>query len=126
MAIRPNVLIPAGGVAIVDRLLGRLRPDSCAIQRRSGGRSPGGAPTATFATVATVPCAVVVPGRTPGEGVAGGRFGPAADYEVRVPRDADVRSEDRIAVNGQTLEVTYAPTAASEGFELIVLAKAGS
>lgn len=124
MAIRPHPLIPAGGAAAVDRVLARTRGDVCTIQRPVTTRSPGGAPVAGFATVAVVDCAVALPGRTPVEGVSGGRYAATGDYEVRLPRGVVVHPDDRILVNGRTLEVVDDRDAVSYGFQTIVVAKA--
>lgn len=125
--IRPNPLIPSGGVAAIDRLQGRLMQDLCTIERKSATRDAGGAlATGGYAAAFSVPCQVTTPGRTATERVAGGRFGPEADYEIRMPRDTEIGSDDRIAVNGQTMQVVYAPDAASFGFVLTVLAKVTS
>jgi len=126
MAIRPNPILPAGAVASIDRLLAGQMADTCVIRRPSGARGASGAPSGAETTVATAPCLVRVPGRAPTEAVAGGRYGPQADYEVVVPRGTDVRSSDTIAVNGRTLDVIFAPLASSFGFTLTVAAKATS
>lgn len=124
MAIRPHPLIPAGGAAAVDRVLARTRPDVCTVQKPVATRSPGGAPVAGYATVAVVDCSVAVPGRTPVEAVAGGRLAAVGDYEVRLPRGTDVKSDFRILVNGKTLEVVDDRDAVSFGFQTIVVARA--
>lgn len=100
------------------------RPSTCRVLRKPTGRDPGGAPVSgAYAEVASVGCRVEATNRQARETVVGGRFGPEADYTVAVPRGTDVREEDRIAVNGQTLEVVGVPGAESFSFEVIVAAK---
>lgn len=125
--IRPNPLLPASAARNVDRLLGRTRLDLCVIERRASGRDAGGAPTsAAFDVEQGVDCRVSQPGRAPLERVAGQQFGAEADYEIALPPDTQVTNNDRITVNGKTLEVIYVPSAISYGFELKVQAKASS
>lgn len=124
--IAPNPLIPAGSVAPIDRLLARMRTDWCVVRRPSSSVDPGGAPiSGGYETVASLDCQVATPGRIPTEAVGGGRFGPEADYEIRLPRWADVRSDDVIDVNARTLSVVYAPEP-THGFERRVLVKAST
>ena len=124
MAITPVPFIPAGAAATVNRLLTRMRDDSCVIQRPTSGTDAGGAPISGYTTVATVACKVSAPGRAPVEAVSGGRVVPLVDYEISLPPDTDVRNEDRIVVNGRTLYVVADRDAVSHGFELKVLVKA--
>lgn len=123
---RPNPLVPAGAVAVIDRTLGRMRTDVCTVQRRGSTRDAGGALVSAMGTVAILDCQVTAPGRTATERVTGPRFGVEADYEIRVPRNADVRSGDQILVNGQRrLDVVYAAEP-SFGFQRTVLVKVPS
>ena len=125
--IRPNPLLPASSARAIARLKGRLRQDLCVIQRRPTGRDSGGAPVSTaFETQQGVDCRVSQPGRAPLERVAGQQFGAEADYEVALPPETQIGNNDRITVNGKTLEVIYVPAAVSYGFELKVQCKASS
>lgn len=124
MTITPNPLVPAGGAAVVNRLLARMRDDTCVIERPSSGTDAGGAPISGYTAVATVACKVSAPGRAPVEAISGGRVVPLVDYEISLPPDTDVRNEDRIVVNGRTLYVVADRDAVSHGFELKVLVKA--
>jgi hypothetical protein len=123
--ITPNPLIPAGANATISRLLGRMRDDTCVIQRKPVGFDAGGAPiSGPYTAVASVDCRVVASGRTPVESISGGRVGPIADYEILMPPDTDVLSDDRIVVNGKTMEVVQDQDAISHGYQLRVLVKA--
>lgn len=124
--ITPNPLVPTGAVATVNRLLGRMRDDTCVIQRPTSGTDAGGAPISGYTPVDPdgVPCKVTTPGRAPVEAISGGRVVPLVDYEISLPPDTDVRNEDRIVVNGRTLYVVADRDAVSHGFELKVLVKA--
>lgn len=124
MPITPVPLIPAGAAATVNRLLTRLRDDTCVIERPTSGTDAGGAPISGYTTAATVACKVTAPGRAPVEAVSGGRVVPLVDYEISMPPETDVRNEDRIVVNGRTLYVVADRDAVSHGFELKVLVKA--
>lgn len=127
MTIRPNPILPAGAVTVIDALLGRMREDSCVVKRRPAGVDAGGAPaTGPYTTVATVGCQVAAAGRTAVERMFGGQFGPETDYVIKLPRTTDVRSDDQIAVNGKTVQVISDDDLKSYGFELIVAAKATS
>lgn len=118
MAITPSPIIPAGGAATVAALLARLRDDTCVIERPAAGSDAGGAPAGGYVAVGSAPCRVTAPGRQPVERISGGRLVPLIDYEIRFPPDADVRSDDRIKVNGRTLYVVADRDAISHGFEL--------
>lgn len=124
MAITPVPLLPTGAVATVNRLLARMRDDTCVIERPTSGTDAGGAPISGHTAVATVACKVSAPGRAPVEAISGGRVVPLVDYEISLPPDTDVRNEDRIVVNGRTLYVVADRDAVSHGFELKVLVKA--
>lgn len=124
MAITPVPLLPSGAVATVNRLLARMRDDTCVIERPTSGTDAGGAPISGYTAVATVACKVSAPGRAPVEAISGGRVVPLVDYEISLPPDTDVRNEDRIVVNGRTLYVVADRDAVSHGFELKVLVKA--
>ena len=124
MTITPNPLVPAGGAAVVSRLLARMRDDTCVIERPTSGTDAGGAPVSGYTAVASVACKVSAPGRAPVEAISGGRVVPLVDYEISLPPDTDVRNEDRIVVNGRTLYVVADRDAVSHGFELKVLVKA--
>lgn len=125
MSLRPNPILPAGAVAAIDRILEGQRDDLCVIERPSSGVDAGGAPaSATFTAVQGVPCQVSAPARVAIEAASGGRFVPEADYEVRLPRETDVRSADRIVVKGIRLEVVSILKALSFGMQMIVAAKA--
>lgn len=124
MAPIPSPLLPAGAVAAIDRLLTGQRSSVCTIQRPASGVDFTGAPTGGFTTTAVAVCTVRAPGRMPIESVGGGRFGAVVDYEVAFAPDVDVKSNDRIVVNGRTLQVIADHDAASHGFQLKVLAKA--
>jgi hypothetical protein len=127
LVIRPNPLLPPASARSIARLLGRTRLDLCVIERRGTGRDAGGAPTTgPFEVVQGVECRVSQPGRAPLERVSGQQFGAEADYEIALPPDTQVNNNDRITVNGKTLEVVYVPSAISYGFELKVQAKASS
>ena len=108
----------------MNRLLARMRDDTCVIERPSSGTDAGGAPISGYTAVATVACKVSAPGRAPVEAISGGRVVPLVDYEISLPPDTDVRNEDRIVVNGRTLYVVADRDAVSHGFELKVLVKA--
>lgn len=123
MAITPVPLIPAGAAATVNRLLARMRDDSCVIQRQGAGKDLTGAPSGAFTTVATEPCRVTSQGLQPVESVGGSRLASVVAYEVRFEPDVDVRGNDRIQVNGKTLEVIGDQDAVSHGFQLVVIAK---
>lgn len=124
MTITPNPLLPSGAASVVSGLLNRMRNSTCVIQRQPAGEDAGGAPiSGDYATVDTVLCKVRAPGRMPVESISGGRFGPAADYEILLPPYTDVRNSDRIAVNGKTMEVIDDRDAVSHGFELSVLVR---
>lgn len=130
MAIQPNPLLSGGAVAAIDRLLGRLRAAHCVVERPSGARDAGGAPTGAVAVIGAAACRVRVPGRQPIEAVQGGRFGPQADYEVVFDRAVavtlDLRSDDRIQVDGTTLQIIAVPRAVTHGFQLVVPCRAAS
>jgi hypothetical protein len=124
---RPNPLVPTGAVGVIDRTLGRMLTDVCAIQQPASGRSASGAlVSGQHGTVAIVSCQVVTPGRTATERITGPRFGVEADYEVKVPRDTPVPSSGRIVVNGtRMLEIVYAAEA-TFGFLRSILVKVPS
>ena len=125
MALRPNPLVPAGAVATIDRLLGRMREDWCVIEEPSATRDKGGATISDgYSARASVPCQVVAAGRAAVERLFGGRFGPETDYIVKMPRDTAVSSDERIVVNGKTLQVVSDNDVQSYGFELIVATRA--
>lgn len=125
--IRPNPLLSASSARAIARLKARTRLDLCVIQRRASGRDAGGAPaSAAFETQQGVDCRVSQPGRAPLERVVGQQFGAEADYEIALPPDTQIGNNDRITVNGRTLEVIYVPAAISYGFELTVQCKASS
>lgn len=122
--LRPNPLIPPGAVPVIDRLLTRQRTDVCTVQRPVSAVDASGAPLGGFGTVAVASCRVQPATRVAVEGVGGVRFAPVVDYVVSFWRLVDVRSEDRILVNGEhTLLVTAGADAASYGFETRVSAK---
>ena len=126
MAIRPNPILSLGSQATIDRLLAGQMADVCTVQRQATQRGVSGAQVTAWGTTAVVPCKVATPGRAPVENVAGARYGPQADYEITVPRDTDIRSTDRILVNGRALDVIFAPLATSFAFVLRVAARATS
>lgn len=125
MTVRPNPFVPADAIPDIDAVLGQLRTDTCVIQRKSADFDPAGAPiSGGFATVASVDCQVKGAGRVGVERVFGGQFGPEADYEITMPRETDVRGDDQIIVNGETMEVVSVDDAKSYGFEITVGVKA--
>jgi hypothetical protein len=125
--ITPNPLIPAGSNALIIRLLGRMRDDTCVIQRKPTGVDAGGAPVSgAYTAVASVDCRVVASGNVPTENISGGRVGPVADYEIYLPPDTEIRSDDRIAVNDKVMEVVEDQDAVSHGYQLKVLVKAST
>ena len=124
MAITPHPALPTGAATVIAARLATYRNSTCVIQRPNSGLDATGAPNSGVTTVATVGCGVRAPQRQPIESVGGGRFAAVVDYEVRFAPDVDVRSEDRIVVNGETLRVIADDEAKSHGFELIVKAKA--
>lgn len=127
MAIKPYPqYIEAEDAADIDAELLINRNDTCVIQRKAGTRSVGGAPVETYATLSTVACQVAAAGRAAVERMFGGRVGPETDYVIKLFRDDVVPSDGRIVVNGKTLQVVSDDAAKSNGFELIVAAKATS
>jgi hypothetical protein len=126
VAVKPYTqYLDAATIAEIDAELALNRGDSCVIQRKSGDLDAAGAPVSGgYTTVATVTCRVKSAGRVAGERAYGGQFGPEADYEITMPRDTDVRSDDQIVVNGKTMQVVGDDDAKSYGFELVVGAKA--
>ncbi len=123
--LRPNPLIPSGAARVIDRFLTRQRTEVCTIQRPVAGVDASGAPIGGFGTVDVASCQVRPVTRLAAEGIGGARFGVVVDYVVSFWREVDVRSEDRILVNGteHTLLVTADSDAASFGFETRVSAK---
>lgn len=124
MTISPHPALPTGAATVLAARLASYRTSTCVIQRAATTKDATGAPVGTFTTAATVACGVRAPQRQPVESVGGGRFAAVVDYEIRFAPDVDVRSEDRIVVNGETLRVIADDEAKSHGFELIVKAKA--
>jgi len=125
MTIAPHPLLPSGAATTITRLLSRTRSDLCVISRSPSTVDAGGAViTGPYTVVEGVPCRVRAAGRTPVEGISGGRFAPVADYEIFLPPDTDVVSNDRIVANGHVMEVVDDRDAISHGFELMVLVKA--
>jgi hypothetical protein len=121
MPLQPNPYIPTDAVPDIDEALGFMRNAVCTIQRPGTARDAGGAPVSgVYGTVAVRDCRVIRGGTASNEYVLGGRFTGQADYEVRLPRDADVRNNDRILVDDVTLEVVAPPDVATHGLELIV------
>lgn len=108
----------------IGQELALLRPSVCTIQKPSGERDAGGAPVSSqYGTIAVVDCRVDAAGTAAVERVAGPRFGADADFIVSVPRGTDIRAGYRIKANEKTLEVVYAPEAASISFELAALCR---
>ena len=100
-------------------------PDTCVVQRLSGAKDRAGAQTNDWVTTATVACRVDAPARQPVEAVSGGRVGPIVDYDVFIwPRTTVVGSNDRILVNGRTLNVVATQDALSFFVDLKVSTKA--
>lgn len=126
MVIKPySQYLEADDIAEIDEELALNRGDTCVIQRKSAGLDAAGAPVSGgFSTVASLDCQVKAAGRVAVERVLGGQFGPEVDYVISLPRGADVRSDDQIVVNGQTMQVVNDDESKSYGFELIVGAKA--
>jgi hypothetical protein len=122
-----SIVLPDATLDKIGRMLLKLRPDTCLIKRKPSGRGIGGAPAGgDYSTVGSVSCRVAVPQRAAQEGIYGGRFVPEADYIVALPRGTDVNSQDRISVNGQTLEVISVPSAASYFVEIVLPCKAAT
>lgn len=126
MSLAPHPALSRGSARNVSRLLTRFRTDLCVIQRPTSGTDAGGAPVGGFTAIAVVPCRIQAAGRMPIEAVSGGRVGPVADYELYFDPGIDIRSKDRIAANGKTMDVVSDFDAQSHGFELKVLAKSTS
>lgn len=126
MALGRNPVVPAGPWNAASRLVARMRTTICVIERRTTGRDAGGAPVGGYAAIAKVACKVKAAGRMPVETVAGGRVGPVVDYEIAFPTATDVRSDDRIVVNGRTMEIISDRDAVSHGMQLNVLVKASA
>lgn len=118
-------LLSAAEMNEIGADLAFARPDTCVILRKPTGRDPGGAPiSGAYTAVATVGCRVDATQRQPLEAIFGGRFGPQADYTVALPRGTAITTDDRIAVNGTTLEVIGVPEIESFFVELVVGVKA--
>ena len=120
MSPAPNPLLPAGAVATVDRLLGRLRTDVCQVKRKGTTRDVGGSRVEAFGVVATESCQVRAVNRAANTAAIGGRLTSLADYEIVFDRAVQVREGDRIAVNGQTFTAVNVPNEASHAFTLTV------
>lgn len=116
----PNPLLPAGAVATVDRLLGRLRTDVCQIKRKGTTRDVGGSPVEAYGVVAVADCQVRAVNRAANTLVVGGQLTALADYEVVFFRAVQVREGDRITVNGETFRAVNVPNEASHAFVLTV------
>lgn len=86
--------------------------DRCDVERPTLTRGQGLDRTATYDVVAAdVPCAFRPSGAQPSEEHVAGRLLGRLYSAVYLPRGTDVRSGDRIAVNGMTLEVSGPPVA---------------
>lgn len=127
MTIKPHPAIPSAAAVGIGKVLGRFRRDLCVIQRKPAGRDAGGALlSGEYTVVQGVECAVAASGRAAVERVFGGRFGPEVDYVLKLPPATVVLSDDRITVNGTTMQVISGDQAKSYGFELLVAARATS
>jgi head-tail adaptor len=124
VSLHPNPLVPAGANATINRLLARMRDDTCVIERPTSGVDAGGAPISGYTAIAKIACKVAAPGQMPVETISGGRVVSLVDYFISLPPTTDVREDDRIVVNGRTLSVVADPDAASHGYELKVSVKA--
>ena len=82
--------------------------DTCTVMRPTEARGSAGGVTKTYALLNTLKCRV-----RSGAGIGTGareqlmaaRLTPVAVYTVSVPVGSDVRTDDRLIVNGRTLEV---------------------
>ena len=124
MSPAPSPLLPAGAVATLDRITDRLMTDTCLVKRKSTARDVGGSRVTAYGVVAAVPCQVRSVNRAAVEAVVGGRYEPASDYEIVLPRGTDVHAEDRITRGDTTFEVVSAPDEASHALTLRVAVKA--
>lgn len=100
---------------ISDRELCALREqaeasmtDTCTVMRPTEARGDAGGVTKTYALLGTLKCRV-----RSGAGIGTGareqlmaaRITPVAVYTVSVPVGSDVKSDDRLVIQGRTLEV---------------------
>lgn len=82
--------------------------DTCTVMRPTEARGDAGGVTKTFALQTTLKCRVrsgAGIGTGAREQIMAGRLTPVAVYTVYVPVESDVRTNDRLIVNGRTMEV---------------------
>jgi SPP1 family predicted phage head-tail adaptor len=89
-------------------LAARYLTDTCVIERATRTRDSLGGTTATWTTLATVPCAIAPRNLQPSEQVLAGRLGSRTAWTVRLPAGQDVKPADRLSINGLPYEVVDA------------------
>lgn len=112
--------------ALSDELV-FARQSQCQIYRATEVRDAGGAKTKTWAAVGGAQaCRVEAQTRVAQEQVFSGRITPVVFYAVYFGREVQISSDDRILVDGITLEVTGVPGLETYYAELRVNASATS
>lgn len=99
-------MLSTEALASLRTLSNRALPDTCVIQRVTQTADGSGGQTDAWATASTVACRVSPLGQqNPSEAVIAERIQGAVPFTVTLPSDVDITERDRIAVNGQTLQV---------------------
>ena len=88
--------------AVLDTTLDKMG----AIQRKATVKNGRGGTSETWPTVATKPCRVAPTSNQPEEFTNGGRLVANSYWRISFPAGTDIRSEDRVVIDGVTYEVT--------------------
>lgn len=87
------------------RLLQRMLPDECVIQRRTVSSDGGGGSTESWSDHLTAPCRIAPIGGGEG-GQAAARVTEETTHLITLAANTDVVEADRILIDGQTFDVT--------------------
>lgn len=121
--LSPPGIIPRGAVRAIDRIQRKQAQSICTVQRPAATVDEVGVETGRdWYTVGVYDCQVTTYG-SGSETQFAGRVGPDADYVVKLPREADPRGDDRILVNGGTLQIVYVPRFQSSGLRVTAITK---